>query len=59
VPIDCEIGQQFDFTQHEVVFDSAVPGCKKNEIIYVMESGYKVGERVLRVAKVGVAKGEE
>jgi molecular chaperone GrpE len=59
VPIECKIGEMFDFTVHEVVFDSNVPGCKKNEIIYVMESGYKIGDRVLRVAKVGVAKGEE
>jgi len=55
-PIETEIGSQFDFKVHEVVFDQVVPGYEKGQIIFVMQPGYTIGDRILRVAKVGVAK---
>jgi len=54
--IQSELGSQFDFKIHEVVFDQVVPGFESGQVIYVMQPGYTIGDRVLRVAKVGVAK---
>lgn len=57
-PIDTELGSDFNYEVHECVFDQYVPGYNKGQIIYVMQPGYTIGERVLRVAKVGVAREE-
>lgn len=50
-------GQVFDPNQHEVIFESELPGEKAGTIIQVVEPGYTIHERLLRPARVGVAKG--
>jgi len=50
-------GQKFDPNLHQAMFelpDSSVPA---GTIVQVMQPGYTIGERVLRPALVGVAKG--
>jgi molecular chaperone GrpE len=51
------LGQKFDPNLHEALFevpDSSVPN---GTIVQVVEAGYAIGERVLRPARVGVARG--
>ena len=51
------LGQKFDPNLHEALFevpDSSVPN---GTVVQVVEAGYAIGERVLRPAKVGVARG--
>lgn len=51
-------GQVFDPNLHEVIFESEVPGHKAGTIIQVVEAGYTIHDRLLRPARVGVAKGD-
>ncbi|MCB1538088.1 MAG: nucleotide exchange factor GrpE [Rhodospirillales bacterium] len=48
----------FDPNIHEVMFEAEVPGKKQGEIIQLVECGYMLHERLLRPARVGVAKGD-
>lgn len=48
---------RFDPNIHEVMFESPVPGKEPGEIIQLIEAGYMIHDRLLRPAKVGVAKG--
>ena len=51
------MGQKFDPNLHQAMFelpDSSVPA---GTIVQVMQPGYTIGERVLRPALVGIAKG--
>ncbi len=52
------LDEKFDANFHEVMFE--VPGSGKPEgiIVQVMEPGYVISERLLRPARVGVAKGD-
>ena len=50
-----EIGKKFDPTWHEAMFEAAVPNTKAGEIIQVMENGFRLHDRLLRPAKVGVS----
>jgi molecular chaperone GrpE len=50
-------GEKFDPNFHQAMFevpDSSVPN---GTVVQVVQSGYKIGERILRPALVGVAKG--
>jgi molecular chaperone GrpE len=51
-------GEKFDPNFHQAMFE--VPGTDKpsGTIVQVVQTGYKIGERVLRPALVGVAKGD-
>ena len=51
-------GEKFDPNFHQAMFE--VPGTDKpnGTVVQVVQTGYKIGERVLRPALVGVAKGE-
>ncbi len=51
-------GQIFNPNYHEVMFEAPVPGKKAGEIIQVIEPGYVLHDRLLRPARVGVAKDE-
>ncbi len=53
------LGQSFDPNQHEVIFESDIPGQAAGTIVQVIEPGYTIHDRLLRPARVGVAKGEE
>ncbi|TNE32218.1 MAG: nucleotide exchange factor GrpE [Alphaproteobacteria bacterium] len=50
------LGEVFDPNFHEVMFEAEIPGKAGGEIIEVMESGYLIHDRLLRPARVGVAK---
>lgn len=51
-------GGIFDPNHHEVMFEADVAGKKQGEIIQLVESGYMIADRLLRPARVGVAKGD-
>lgn len=51
-------GQMFDPNLHEVMFETELPGQQAGVIIQVVEAGYTIHDRLLRPARVGVAKGE-
>ncbi len=51
------LGERFDPHRHQAMFEvpdeSAAPGT----VVQVVQEGYQIGERVLRAALVGIAKG--
>lgn len=52
------IDEAFNPNLHEVLFESPVPGKAAGTIIQVIEVGYVLNDRLLRAAKVGIAKGD-
>lgn len=50
------VGEQLDLKFHEVVGEEAVEGIEAGTIVREVETGYVVGERVVKAAKVIVAK---
>jgi molecular chaperone GrpE len=50
-------GQKFDPNFHQAMFEVPNPEVPNNTVVQVVQSGYQIGERVLRPAMVGVAKG--
>lgn len=55
-PMEDPIGQIVNLDLHEIVFHAPYPGKEDGEILDVSESGFLIGTRVLRAAKVGVVK---
>ncbi len=53
------VGEVFDARVHEIVGEEEKEGAKEHEIIREVESGYKSADKVLKVAKVIVAKIKE
>lgn len=49
-------GQKFDPNLHEALFEVPDPSVAPGTVAQVVEAGYVIGERVLRPAKVGVAR---
>jgi len=49
---------RFDANVHEVMFEADVPGKDAGEIIQLIEPGYMLYDRLIRPARVGVAKGD-
>ena len=52
------LDEPFDPNMHEVMFEAPVPGKTGGIIIQVIEPGYVLNGRLLRAAKVGIAKAE-
>lgn len=50
-------GQKFDPNMHEALFEIPDPSVPNGTVREVVEDGYSIGERCLRPAKVGVARG--
>src|SRR4051794_33938005 len=50
-------GQKFDPHLHQAMFELPDQSVPAGTIVQVMQPGYKIAERVLRPAMVGVAKG--
>ncbi len=50
-------GEKFDPNFHQAMFEVPNPEVPNSTVVQVVQSGYKIGERVLRPAMVGVAKG--
>ena len=50
------LGQKFDPNLHQAIFEVPTDAQPAGTVMQVMQSGYVIGERVLRPAMVGVAK---
>lgn len=50
------VGKEFDVDHHEAVARFPIEGKSSGEIIDVVQKGYKLGEKVIRYAKVVVAE---
>ena len=50
-------GEKFDPNFHQAMFEVPNPDVAANTVVQVVQPGYSIGERVLRPAMVGVAKG--
>lgn len=50
------IDEPFDPNFHEVMFEAPMPDKRPGTIIQVMDVGYKIHDRLLRPARVGVVK---
>ncbi len=50
-------GEKFDPNFHQAMFEVQNPDVANNTVTEVVQEGYVIGERVLRPAMVGVAKG--
>lgn len=50
-------GQKFDPNMHQAMFEMPDPSVPAGMVTQVVQPGYKIGERVLRPAMVGVSKG--
>lgn len=55
-PIEAE-GQKFDPHKHQAMFEVPDPTRPEGTVVQVVQAGFAIGERVLRPAMVGVAKG--
>lgn len=53
------MGEQFNPNFHEVMFEAPGTGKPGGTIIQVVEAGYIIKDRLLRPARVGVAKGDD
>ena len=51
------LGERFDPNLHEALFEVPDESVPAGTVTQVVESGYTIGDRVLRPAKVGVSKG--
>jgi molecular chaperone GrpE len=50
-------GQKFDPNMHQAMFEMPDASVPAGMVVQVVQPGYKIGERVLRPAMVGVSKG--
>ena len=50
-------GEKFDPNFHQAMFEAPDPEVASGHVAQVVQSGWKIGERVLRPALVGVSKG--
>ena len=50
-----QVGDRFDPQLHQAMFEAPVPGTKAGDIIQVAAEGFKLHERLLRPAQVGVS----
>jgi molecular chaperone GrpE len=55
-PIEPE-GERFDPNFHQAMFEVPNPEVPANTVVQVVQTGYVIGERVLRPAMVGVSRG--
>ena len=50
-------GEKFDPNMHEALFEVPDPNVANGTVVQVVEAGFSIGDRCLRPAKVGVARG--
>lgn len=55
-PIEAE-GEKFDPHKHQAMFEVPDPSRPEGTVVQVVQTGYAIGDRVLRPAMVGIAKG--
>jgi len=58
VPVSPTLGEKFDPNVHEALFEVPGTGQPGGSIVQVVDVGYMIGDRLLRAARVGVAKAE-
>jgi molecular chaperone GrpE len=51
------LGEKFDPNLHQAMFEVPDPAVPPGMVAQVVQAGYKIGDRVLRPALVGVSKG--
>ncbi|SON58348.1 HSP-70 cofactor [Hartmannibacter diazotrophicus] len=51
------LGEKFDPNFHQAMFEVPNPEVASGTVVQVVQDGYKIGDRVLRPAMVGVARG--
>jgi molecular chaperone GrpE len=51
------LGEKFDPNFHQAMFEMPDEAKPANTVVQVIQPGYKIGERMLRAAMVGVSKG--
>ena len=51
------LGEKFDYNLHQALFETAETDQPDGTVVRVLQTGYRIGERLLREAMVGVAKG--
>lgn len=56
VKVAPEPGEKFDHNQHQAMFEAETDAQAPGTVMQVMQPGYKIAERLLRPAMVGVAK---
>lgn len=52
------LGEKFDPNQHQAMFEAPHPEIPKGMVMQVVQSGFLIGDRVLRPALVGVSAGQ-
>jgi len=52
-------GEKFDPTMHEAMFEVPDPENESGIIVHLVEPGYRINDRILRPARVGVSKSEK
>ena len=55
-PIEAQ-GEKFDPHKHQAMFEVPDPSQPEGTVVQVVQPGFSIGDRVLRPAMVGVAKG--
>jgi molecular chaperone GrpE len=50
------LGEKFDPNWHQAMFEAEAPGAAPGTVIQVVQPGYRLHDRLLRPAMVGVAK---
>ncbi len=53
------LGEPFDYNLHQALFETAETDQEDGTVVQVAQVGYTIGDRLLRAAMVGVAKGGE
>ena len=51
------LGQKFDPNRHQAMFEIEDASVPSGSVVQVMQSGYLIGDRMLRPALVAVSKG--
>lgn len=51
------LGEAFDYNLHQALFETADTDKPDGTVVQVAQVGYRIGDRLLRAAMVGVAKG--
>lgn len=50
-------GERFDPNLHQAMFEVPDPSVPNGTVVQVVQAGFKIGDRVLRPAMVGIARG--
>ena len=51
------LGEKFDYNLHQALFETDQTDKPDGTVVQVLQTGYRIGDRLLREAMVGVAKG--